>query len=635
LGVRKTKPLFRLIAVIIGMLSICRVAAQPARQFNFMHYSTQNDLPSNQVNTIIQDSVGFIWIGTNDGLIRYDGTRYKSFRHIQGNPSSLPANQVVQLKYDLKKNLWVVLANGKAGIFNTNDFTFREAVVRIQKTQSTRSTFKKLIIDEYGNIMLLFVGQELVTYNEKINEFSSIHNFIHYNKDWHLNDIALQPGTRKYWLGFVNSGLAVYNAATREISFKDTNKENEKLVDVFGHVKNASEFLFDKNSRFWFSSADTSYSYIYCWDTRNNKPYLDNYNFIETFKSYYEVNGFFQQRDGTLWMRGFKAFGYFDEKKNKFQLIQTSSDLNGIDFRYISSIYEDREKILWIGTGNNGVFSVNPSMDFFSNIPHPDRKTGAKVADGTNISFMPDKDGTFLVGTWPDGLYRFNKNLEPVPLGIKGISENNSVIIYDGYPSADSNTIWMGSLVGFYAYDQKNKSVKHFDSPIFDKQAVREIAEDKFGNLWLGMRHGGLIKWDKQTGAEVFKAIPPQQINDIVVDRKGLIWVSGALTGLYVIDPSNGKTVMRFTSDAKDEFKLPEEASNAVLDYSDSIMVIGTPHHILLFNRDKKKITFLTSDETIYGNISSFEKDGNNNIWLSTTSSIYRANPTSRGIYRV
>ena len=116
----------------------------PAQQLNytFTHYSTNSGLLSNQINSIVQDEKGFIWTGTTDGLQRFDGIRYKSFRHIKNDSTSLPSNPVWQLKLDHKKNLWVFLEHGEVGIFNTKTFKFRQAHIKTIRPRAEKTSVK-------------------------------------------------------------------------------------------------------------------------------------------------------------------------------------------------------------------------------------------------------------------------------------------------------------------------------------------------------------------------------------------------------------------------------------------------------------------------------------------------------------
>ena len=86
-------------------------AAQETLNYTFTHYNTSSGLLSNQVNTVVQDEQGYIWTGSTDGLQRFDGSRYKTFRHKKGDSTTIPSNPVWQLLVDKNKNLWVLLAD--------------------------------------------------------------------------------------------------------------------------------------------------------------------------------------------------------------------------------------------------------------------------------------------------------------------------------------------------------------------------------------------------------------------------------------------------------------------------------------------------------------------------------------------
>jgi ligand-binding sensor domain-containing protein len=454
----------RFVAVIFAFCAVFAASAQKTKQYSFTHYSTETGMFSNQVNSIIQDETGFIWIGTNDGLIRYDGSRYRTIRRNRKDSSSLPSNQVFQLLIDKNKNFWVLFTNGKVARLNTANFKFTEVAVKPREELSLKALVKRLVADEYGNVFMVLGASEMLTWNEKRKEFSAAHNLYKFSPDWKFNDIVQQPGTRKYWISLTGTGLAVYNDSTKKLSYSGHNAENEPAIERFKAVRNVSDFMIDRKGRLWFTNWDSSFSYIYCYDIKNQQPYIDKHGFVSTFKSYYEINGFHEQGDGTVWFRGFKAFGYFTDKTKKFTLIPSSDDAieTGIDYRYITCLFEDMERNVWIGTGNNGIFRINPSLQFFDNILHISRETG-KTGDGSPTAYALDNDGSMIIGHFKDGLYRFDKNFNEIPLNIKGIPEKNFVPVLEMYPSKDGNTIWFASEPGIYAYDKSKRAVTHYN----------------------------------------------------------------------------------------------------------------------------------------------------------------------------
>ena len=103
---------------------------------------------TNQVNTIAQDKQGFIWVGTTDGLQRYDGIRFKSFQHHENDSASLPSEPVWQLLVDKRNNLWVLLASGRVGIFDEQNARFHEVPATFRNPVSPNTFLKKLISDD-------------------------------------------------------------------------------------------------------------------------------------------------------------------------------------------------------------------------------------------------------------------------------------------------------------------------------------------------------------------------------------------------------------------------------------------------------------------------------------------------------
>ena len=165
------------------------------------------------------------------------------------------------------------------------------------------------------------------------------------------------------------------------------------------------------------------------------------------------------------------------------------------------------------------------------------------------------------------GLFQYDKNLNLLPTNIKGIGNNDGQpTIWSMYPSRDSNTIWMSGQPGIHAIDQANRSSKFYNPPQLENRTVRQIAEDRLGNLWLGMHKFGVFKWTATKGKKKFNegvsrisSIPLANINCIVTDQKGLVWIGTASNGAYVIDPVTDSIISHFHQYAMNEKKLPEE----------------------------------------------------------------------------
>ena len=612
-------------------------SAPRARHYFFNHFTTTSGLVSYQTNTAVQDEDGYIWIGTNDGLQRFDGVRFKTFRHHENDPSTLPSDLIFQLLIDKEKNLWVLTTDGKAGIFNTRTFTFSAVTIRIDDEAFflSNAPYKRLITDEFGNIFLLVPGSEVVTYNKTSQTFSFGNNFPGLKKNVTIRAFAQQPGTHKYWIYCDEWGLAVYNHTSGKWSSAGNNSEKEKAVQQLQDAGNISNLYFDKKGRLWVISTIDDTPSVSCYDMHQQQTVISKYHFDKRSLGFHQINHFFEQRDSTLWIIGQQIFSRYLEKEKQFEQVYNGyEEEHGIDYITITCLMEDRENGMWTCTANNGIFRYNTSKDFFSNIKYVSHTTNLQGA-GAPVSFMEDRDSTVLVGIRDDGFYRFDKNLEQLPLNIKGIADKNTTVIWDMFASPDSNTIWMAAQHGLYKYDHNKKSASYFQPAILSNKTVRHVVEDKKGRLWVGTQEAGVFKWDPEkgkinfeNGLSSFKSIPPVKINRIINDKRGYIWVATNGEGVYMIDLATDSIHRHFHSMATGSMKLPEKSALSVLDYNDSLVIIGSNNRLVVHNRFQNK-TYLLGG-SLSGYISSIEKDDNGHLWVSTATSLYRVTVSNR-----
>lgn len=622
----------RLIFTAYFLCIVFGVVAQRGDQYTFKHYTTASGLISSQVFSTVQDDKGFIWIGSTDGLQRFDGVRYVSFRHDTKDTVSIPSNPISQLFIDYKRRLWLLLFDGTIGIFDTRKFTFSKKRVQTKTPGATKAEIKRLIPDEDGNIFFLMQGIEVITWSEQYQEFSYKHNFFKLPAAWKISSFAHQPGTKKYWFSLQGGGMAIYNYATGFLSSTGNNLAHEPALDKLDTHISAVQMLFDQKGRLWFYWWQTVFPYVYCYDLK--KDTYQRFELLSQLRSYHEVHDFFEQRDGTIWARGVNVFAKFIDKDTRFELVQNGyTNEHGIAFESVTCLSEDRSGNMWVATGNNGLYTFNPSRIYFENISHHNRILNKK-GSGSPMSFIKTKWGTILCGTWEDGLYQYNNALEVIPTNIKGINENGGPFIWNMFASSDSNTIWMASQPGIYALDQEKRSVSFYNPAVLQNRTVRQIAEDKNRNLWLGMQNYGLFKWtisnSKAPGniiPEKINSIPDDNINKLMTDKNGMLWVASAQHGVYVIDPSSGALKMHFTKSpgkSTNEIAIPEDDAISVLEYNDSLVLISLLNSLVIYNRHAHRATTKYTTGTFSGYIASMEKDTQGFVWLSTTSGLYR-----------
>ncbi len=627
----------RIISILLLALPLLLRAQPPGRIYSAMHYSGATGLASNEVNATIQDMEGYMWIATNSGLQRYDGTRFKTFLHRQNDPTSISFNNVVSLAFDKRKNFWLLMGDGSVGIFDTHTFIFRQTQVKVPNPEWLK-TQKKLHTDEKGNVFYVCWGRGFATWDSLHNTFSTAANFIPVPLNWDITDVVHEPGTSRYWMGLQSGGLAVYNHDTRQFSYPGHNLEKEPAIDLFAKIPAPSNPLIDSKKRLWFDTWGPAFPYVHCYDIRNRKILLTNYEFLSELKAYNEVGGFLEQKDGTIWVRGYKVLASYIEKDNRFELVRNGYESEqSIVYDIVADFCEDREENLWIATRNNGLYRFAPKEQFFSNVQHINPIT-KNIGDGTLMSFVTTRNGTLLTGTWGNGLFRYDMNLKPLPLNIKNIEPAPCHSVWSMTKSRDSNTIWMSAQPGIYEYNQTTNKIQFHNPPLLEDRTVRQVAEDKYGNLWLGMQHVGVFRWDREKGKKNFDAglsrynsVGRVMINKIYADQKtGYVWIGTSVEGLYVIDARTGNVVQHIYSKSEGQIKQIGDGISCVLPYNDSCLIISNTNSIFLYNQYSKMMLTLGGPNIMYGNITAIEIDKQGYLWVSTTNGIFRVNVNNK-----
>ncbi|RYZ57683.1 MAG: hypothetical protein EOO14_10680, partial [Chitinophagaceae bacterium] len=586
-------------------------------------------LLSNEIRSLAQDRTGYLWIATNNGLQRYDGFHFKTFQRSDKKPGSIPDNSILQLLVDKDDNLWLLLADGRIGLFDKSKFIYTDVPVRVKSTASLWSV-KKLLQDESGNIMFLMESAELLTYDKTKKEFSAEANFIPLKKDWLITGLAQQPGTQKYWIGLHSGEFAIFNRATGNLSYAGHNVEKETAVDSLQLKQGMIHFHFDKRGRFWSVSwISGHHPSIIKYDPKESKRKVETFEILSKLRMYHEISSIFEDKSGKIWIHGNMVFAQFDEAANEFKLVPSDSKSGqGIVYDFASDLFQDREQNMWVATGNHGLYRFNPNHQYFTTVSHINQIT-KQTGTGGVLSFLQLSDDDILVGSWGDGIFRYNSKFQEKPFTAKFISRQPSLMFWSMYPSADSNTVWMGSQPGIYQYDRARNTMTHRNPAPLQNRTVRQIAEDRSGNLWLGTHHFGLFKWlsPKKAGKEELVKIPElanDLITKIAVDSTGWVWVTSEKKGVFAFDGENGR--MRFhwnNRSEKDSNKILEGFTN-VLPFNDTMVIISTNTRLYRYSRPSHKITEIPMSNFVMGVITSMEKDNDGFLWISTSNGIYR-----------
>ena len=606
--------------------------AQPLQQYLFSNISAREGLASNHVNSMVQDDEGYMWIGTLNGLQRYDDNRYITFRHNPRNKETIADNHIIFLFLDSRKNLWVSFYNGKIGIFDRHDFKFKEAKVDITSYHALTGE-RQLLEDKYGNLMLVFRNYTLTSYNSLRNEFSEKHNRVKFAPPgWKITRMFFDKASNNYWIS-ADSGLAVYNPKTRNLNYRHHNPDHIGAIESTASLGFIFSLYIDSKRRLWFSIWPAEGSRIYCFDMAANKMVVTRLSLDVQFPYYHEPRYFVESSNGMVWLYGTGLLTYFDEKRNEFYPAAADDIVKKafVNTR-LDCLFEDREQNLWVCTQGDGIYQFNPAAQLFKSFPHKNLLSGNE-GNGGVMSFVEDLDGTFLYSAWGDGLFRCDSNFQHIPLNISGIPEKNDISAWDLCQRADGS-IWIGGQDGrLLIYNPQTRSAREVKPTAIGRRTIRQIVEDKAGNMWLGTQNYGVAKWDPlkaagdfEQGFSVLQTVPGTLIEKLFVDNAGDLWVCTIVDGVYKINPADGKILAHYTEQGEPGKRLLNKGVGNAFQFDDTTMIFAAGG-LNILNTRTNSFTYVTSFDGLPSDIiNAIEKDHNGDLWVSFLLGICRVN---------
>jgi ligand-binding sensor domain-containing protein/two-component sensor histidine kinase len=409
-------------------------AQAPALYFEKIH--TQHGLSHNKVNCILQDRRGFIWLGTDDGLNRYDGKRFVHFRNRPDDTTTLTGNIITDLHEDREGRLWIATADGGLSRYDYRlppDRQFRQYRHRPGDGRSLPvNAINALLEDGKGDLWLGTSGRSLIRFRKRTETFDDITRSSKTILDLCLDRDGL------IWVGRQGGGLLKLNPSTL------TTFEDQRYRDLYAqlpHVTITALFR-DRDDHIWFGSWDKILYQVNAFTGketgfRNTGPYA----FADD-----EILCFAEDPAGRIWMGGKeKGLHLYDKRTGRFYRYGHDPAQEGtVSDNRINCLYIDRQGRTWIGT-NRGVSINNPQKQQFVQqfLPAP-RNTPLTVFD-----FHELENGSLLIGT-SAGLYIQGPDgsLQHRALSYKGTPLQVSAFYRD-----EDGTLYLGTNLSLFRYD--------------------------------------------------------------------------------------------------------------------------------------------------------------------------------------
>ena len=605
------------------------VFSQHEKQYAFTHFRTNNGLASNSVFNILQDKQGYIWFSTVDGLQRYDGNRFLTFRHSSTDPHSIPSDFVVQLTMDKDGNIWIYAGN-KIGFFNTVSFSFTPVPI---EGEDSSKPYDVRFFDNAANgyIALYAHGKGIFIYDPVSKMFKPEISFKLSEKQG-LSAVESIDSGSSYWIASFG-GLMLYNSKTKNLNYRGHNPDNNIFIDHLKNDTTITNFFGYQSDTLWYSSWPmVAYApFLHILDLKTNEK--KTYSISKLFGfGYIEIGGALFQPNGRKWFYGRSFIAeYTGNEKKPFQLMPNAyTGEQSINFDRVYQMTEDRQHNIWIAT-DNGAFVFNPDMQVFNSYKLR-RSTDKEEYDAPTTEACELKNGNVFIGTWGKGLFYYDNkfNVLPLPQGLQELAR--TYMIWCIHEHSKTGLIWLGMQSGgMCVYDTVKKKLDIINLDVFKRSTLRQVTEDRFGNLWFGLQNGGVIKWNMQAaegdfhkGYEMIKAKGTYYIQKMYTGNDGNIWVGTLNDGLYKYDALTGHMLAHYTKNNLNNEGLWSNGVNDLYSYNDSLMLIAD-EALDILNIKTNKITHVSTETGLPSNtVLSIEADDKGILWLGMVNQLCR-----------
>lgn len=615
-----------------------------AQDIRFEHLDVGLGLSQSGVYSIIQDSRGFMWIGTSDGLYRYDGYEVKSFKKIISEPTSLSANWIQTLHEDHTGLMWVGTNLGGVYLFDPITERFTRLMHEPDDPSSLSDNRVSVIYEDRAGTVWVGTDGGLNRYERETGQFT---RFV--VDSLNSNSISSNYVTSLYqdhsgilWIGSEIGGLDYFDP--KRNAFTHLLHDPERPSGLTDNSVRA--ILEDDADNLWVSEA---YSGVVRLDRA--RRHLKAFQFVPgdtRSLSHNDVWDITQDRRGQIWFATrTNGITIFDPQTGLFTRVASDSeDPGSLSSSEVNTIYEDRSGLIWIGTGR-GVNTYDPRGKPFKKLVVEHESSVAVRNDNDVFSILQDRSKSLWIGT-SNGLFHRMEvdggqlqftHFHPDSNDAASLSNREVFAIHE----SRDGTLWIGTADGlnelapvqqgstagyrvrFTHWLRTNSNLSDYpDNQVFAIVEDPDLADI----LWLATARG-LIRFDCRSTAEprytVFNRDPgnpyglqSSEVRTLLFDRKGLLWIGTRMGGLYRFDRSSSQFTW-FAHDPDDPGSLSNNAVRSIYEDRRGTLWIGTDFGLNRMDRSLGRFeTFTQRDglpnDIIYGIMS----DAAGHLWLST-----------------
>jgi signal transduction histidine kinase/ligand-binding sensor domain-containing protein/DNA-binding response OmpR family regulator/HPt (histidine-containing phosphotransfer) domain-containing protein len=573
-----------LIACAAPALSTIALAAAPipaARPMYFEHLTMRDGLSMSTINSIVQDSQGYVWLATQAGLNRYDGYTVRQYRRDRGNPHGLASDYIWSIAEDAQGDLWLATDGGGVARFDRRTETFQQFRHDPRQLQSLASdTVRALLIDSKGHI---WAG----------------------TKDGGLDILDPRTGLARHYR---HSDSDAYSLPSDAIGALYTDHEGQIWVGSDGGLSR------------YDARADGFVTYGEAMSAAKIRDRR-----VRTIR---------EDHNGALWIGTVNdGLARLDQNGNRFTVFRhDAGDVHSLSHDHVWAVLEDDAKRLWVATAD-GLDLFDQHSESFVRYGH-DADNPQSLRDGDVLSLYQDRGGVLWVGTREGGASHWNPRSWLLGHYFSEAFRGQQIA---SFADDGAGKVWIGTMGGgLTEIDSRNGRERRYGAdrssgPQLSDARVMALLNDHQGSLWIGTMAGGLDRLDLASGRlRVYRSIaddpntlPADGVMSLYEDRLGTLWVGTFRGGLASIDLGTDK-ITRYPYGAAATNSLSSSKASAIVEDSLGNLWIGTDGggldlferksgRFFAYRRDDRDPKSL-SDDTVYA----LQIDPHGDLWVGT-----------------
>ena len=583
----------------IGLLSITLSYGQTNHEYTFKTLTLQDGLSNSDITSITQDSTGYVWLGTQNGLNRYDGTKITVFKHIIGDTTSLPDNRISKVFYDSHHRLWLVTASGISHYRPVSN-DFKNYPTRTF-TDFPRNAPLDIAESSAGQLLVLSHNNEIALFSERDDRFKQ-----HFKVNSEVATQVMSIYQDKLFLGGKNHLLEVSLLSEDIVAYHRLSTETRSLSSGITQLTVI-------NNQLWITGLEI---YPHCFDlTTRTIARIDRLPPTALVTPLSEQVLLTSSKLGTLL--------YHTVTKQTLSL-RSVDHQDFLDNTY--SVFVDRDSNLWMASYQRGViYSLGPRI--FRDIRHLSEELVPYVNDISSLQVIDNQlwmglnTGQVVVEDLETHRYQlfYDDTLATLPGDgtVFSIAEDRRGGVWVG--SYQGGVRWYDSTSGSFV--KKQAAV---DSLRIRSNDIRSIVEDDQGRLWLAVHGKGIDVYDPERqavvashGLSVGDTTPyiGDWTKQLAITPDRTVWIASS-SGLQMI---NGATKKFFQHDVSNPESLSNDKVTCLLVDTQGNLWIGTAKGLNVLNPTDSSFTKFTTQQGLNDNyVSSLIEDASGNLWIGT-----------------